>query len=98
MFRLNAVSGAGGYYHHISLDTWTSLGRAPARTQGAAGLYRDVLQYPTRADPSRVMGRIVAAGYPLRGSADHGVSEAMYLDDPDGNDLELYWRNWRRAE
>lgn len=86
-----AFLGAGGYHHHIGLNTWNSLGGAPARTQGAAGLYHAALLYPTRADLGRVVGRLVAAGYPLRGSADHGVSEAVYLNDPDGNGLELYW-------
>ena len=85
-----AFLGAGGYHHHIGLNTWNSLGGAPARTQGA-GLYHAALLYPTRADLGRVVGRLVAAGYPLTGAADHGVSEAVYLDDPDGNGLELYW-------
>ncbi len=86
-----AFLGAGGYHHHIGLNTWNSLNGAPARTQGAAGLYHAALLYPTRADLGRVVGRLVAAGYPLSGAADHGVSEAVYLNDPDGNGLELYW-------
>ena len=85
-----AFLGAGGYHHHIGLNTWNSLGGPPARTQGA-GLFHAAFLYPTRADLGRVVGRLVAAGYPLTGSADHGVSEAVYLDDPDGNGVELYW-------
>ncbi|MFD1467156.1 VOC family protein [Hymenobacter caeli] len=91
-----AFLGAGGYHHHIGLNTWNSLGGAPARTQGA-GLYHAALLYPTRADLGRVVGRLVAAGYPLTGAADHGVSEAVYLNDPDGNGLELYWDRPRAA-
>ena len=84
-----AFLGAGGYHHHIGLNTWNSLGGPPARTQGA-GLYHAAFLYPTRADLGRVVGRLAAAGYPLTGSADHGVSEAVYLNDPDGNGVELY--------
>ncbi len=84
-----AFLGAGGYHHHIGLNTWNSLGGPPARTQGA-GLFHAAFLYPTRADLGRVVGRLVAAGYPLTGSADHGVSEAVYLNDPDGNGVELY--------
>lgn len=86
-----AFLGARGYHHHIGLNTCNSLGEAPARTQGAAGLYHAALLYPTRANLGRVVGRLVAAGYPLSGAADHGVSEAVYLNAPDGNGLELYW-------
>lgn len=96
-----AFLSAGGYHHHIGLNTWHSRGGRPARREGAAGLYHAAILYPTRADLGRVLGRLQAAGYPLAGAADHGVSEALYLDDPDGNGLELYWdrpqAEWPRA-
>ncbi len=85
-----AFLGAGGYHHHIGLNTWNSLGGPPARTHGA-GLFHAAFLYPTRADLGRVVARLADAGYPLSGSADHGVSEAVYLSDPDGNGVELYW-------
>ena len=73
----------------------------PARTRGA-GLYHTAFLYPTRADLARVVGRLIDASYPITGSADHGVSEAVYLNDPDGNGVELYWdrprAEWPRDE
>lgn len=86
-----AFLSAGGYHHHIGLNTWHSLGGRPAQHEGAAGLFHAAILYPTRADLGRVLRQLRAAGYPLSGAADHGVSEALYLDDPDGNGLELYW-------
>ena len=85
-----AFISAGGYHHHIGLNTWNSLGGPPARKQGA-GLYHTDILYPTRADLAQALRQLVAANYPITGSADHGVSEAIYLDDPDGNGVELYW-------
>ncbi len=85
-----AFLSAGGYHHHIGLNTWRSRGGPRARTQGA-GLYHAAFLYPTRADLGRIFRRLLDAGYPLTGTADHGVSEALYLDDPDGNGIELYW-------
>ncbi len=85
-----AFISAGGYHHHIGLNTWNSLGGPPARQHGA-GLYHTAILYPTRADLAQAVRQLAAANYPLTGSADHGVSEAIYLDDPDGNGVELYW-------
>jgi catechol 2,3-dioxygenase len=85
-----AFISAGGYHHHIGLNTWNSLGGPPARKHGA-GLYHTAILYPTRADLAQAIRQLVAANYPITGSADHGVSEAIYLDDPDGNGVELYW-------
>ena len=85
-----AFLAAGGYHHHIGLNTWESRGgRAPA--SGTTGLYHLAVLYPTRADLADALRRLVAAGIPLTGASDHGVSEALYLDDPDGNGVELYW-------
>ena len=85
-----AFISAGGYHHHIGLNTWNSLGGPPARKHGA-GLYHTAILYPTRADLAQALRQLAAANYPITGSADHGVSEALYLDDPDGNGVELYW-------
>jgi len=85
-----AFISAGGYHHHIGLNTWNSLGGPPARKQGA-GLYHTAILYATRAELAGALRQLVAAHYPITGSADHGVSEAVYLDDPDGNGVELYW-------
>ena len=85
-----AFISAGGYHHHIGLNTWNSLGGPSARKQGA-GLYHTAILYPTRADLAQALRQLAAANYPITGSADHGVSEALYLDDPDGNGVELYW-------
>jgi catechol 2,3-dioxygenase len=85
-----AFLSAGGYHHHIGLNTWHSKGKEPAPVN-AAGLYHTAILYPTRRDLAIVLKRLVQAGYPLTGAADHGVSEAIYLDDPDRNGVELYW-------
>jgi len=81
---------AGGYHHHIGLNTWESLGATPP-PKGHTGLYHAAIVYPTRADLGDALRRVRAAGIELTGWADHGVSEALYLDDPDGNGVELYW-------
>ncbi len=85
-----AFISAGGYHHHIGLNTWHSKGGGPAPTD-TAGLYHTAIVYPTRKDLAIVLKRLVAAGYPLTGASDHGVSEAIYLNDPDRNGVELYW-------
>lgn len=85
-----AFISAGGYHHHIGLNTWHSLGAQPA-PENAPGLYHTAIVYPERKDLAIVLKRLIDAGYPLTGAADHGVSEAIYLDDPDGNGVELYW-------
>lgn len=84
-----AFLSAGGYHHHIGLNTWESAGGA-APPAGCTGLYHAAFLYPTRAALAQALRRLVAAGVPLDGAADHGVSEALYLRDPDGNGLELY--------
>jgi catechol 2,3-dioxygenase len=81
---------AGGYHHHIGLNTWYSK-NAPPAPQRAAGLFHTAILYATRKDLAIALKRLVGAGYPLTGASDHGVSEALYLDDPDGNGVELYW-------
>jgi catechol 2,3-dioxygenase len=86
-----AFLSAGGYHHHIGLNTWHSQGGRPAQREGVAGLYHAAILYATRAELATIVKRLLQAGYPLRGASDHGVSEAIYLDDPDGNGLELYW-------
>ncbi len=85
-----AFISAGGYHHHIGLNTWESLGAPPAPKR-AAGLYHTAILYPTRRDLAIALRRLVDAGYPLTGASDHGVSHAIYLDDPDQNGVELYW-------
>lgn len=85
-----AFLSAGGYHHHIGLNTWHSRGAGPADPR-SVGLYHTAIVYPTRKDLAIVFKRLYAAGYPLTGASDHGVSEAIYLDDPDGNGVELYW-------
>ena len=85
-----AFISAGGYHHHIGLNTWNSLGGPPARKHGV-GLYHTAILYATRAELAGALRQLAAANYPITGSADHGVSEAVYLDDPDGNGVELYW-------
>ena len=85
-----AFISAGGYHHHIGLNTWNSLGGPPARKQGA-GLYHTAILYATRAELAGALRQLTLAHYPITGLADHGVSEAVYLDDPDGNGVELYW-------
>jgi catechol 2,3-dioxygenase len=84
-----AFLGAGGYHHHIGLNTWESRGGTPP-PPGHTGLYHAAILYPSRADLADALRGVTAAGVPLDGAADHGVSEALYLRDPDGNGLELY--------
>jgi catechol 2,3-dioxygenase len=84
-----AFISAGGYHHHIGLNTWYSEGMPPAPVK-SAGLFHTAILYPTRKDLAFIYERIIKAGYPFTGYADHGVSEALYLDDPDGNGVELY--------
>lgn len=81
---------AGSYHHHIGLNTWQSKGAAPAPSF-SSGLFHTAILYPTRKDLAVILKRLLHAKYPLTGTADHGVSEALYLDDPDGNGVELYW-------
>jgi catechol 2,3-dioxygenase len=81
---------AGGYHHHIGLNTWESAGGAPP-PPGTTGLYHVAILYPTRALLADALRRLIAANIELDGAADHGVSEALYLRDPDGNGVELYW-------
>lgn len=85
-----AFISAGGYHHHIGLNTWHSEGLPPAPAN-SVGLYHTAVVYPTRKDLALILKRLLQAGYPLTGASDHGVSEALYLDDPDGNGVELYW-------
>ena len=84
-----AFLSAGGYHHHIGLNTWESLGGSPP-SAGATGLYHVAILYPTRALLADAVRRVLAAGIELEGAADHGVSEAIYLRDPDQNGVELY--------
>ena len=81
---------AGGYHHHIGLNTWYSKNAGPAPVK-SAGLFHTAILYPTRKDLAAIFKRLTDAHYPLSGASDHGVSEALYLDDPDGNGVELYW-------
>ena len=81
---------AGGYHHHIGLNTWESL-NGPAPAPGTTGLYHTAILYPERADLARAFKRLLEHGIMLDGASDHGVSEALYLRDPDGNGVELYW-------
>jgi catechol 2,3-dioxygenase len=85
-----AFVSAGGYHHHIGLNTWESRGGAPP-PPGSTGLYHVAIRYPTRAALADALRRLQAAGVPLDGASDHGVSEALYLRDPDDNGVELYW-------
>ena len=85
-----AFISAGGYHHHIGLNTWESAGGAPP-PPGSTGLYHVAILYPTRADLADALKRLVAHGITLDGASDHGVSEALYLRDPDQNGVELYW-------
>jgi catechol 2,3-dioxygenase len=80
---------AGGYHHHIALNTWESLGGSPPPA-GTTGLYHTAILYPTRAALATALRRVLAAKLPLQGAADHGVSESIYLNDPDENGVELY--------
>jgi len=85
-----AFISAGGYHHHIGLNTWNSLGKPPA-PKNTPGLFHTAILYPNRKDLAQILKRLFAANYPLSGASDHGVSEAIYLDDPDNNGVELYW-------
>ncbi len=85
-----AFLSAGGYHHHIGLNTWESRGGAPP-PRGSTGLYHVAIRYPTRAALGRALVRLREHRHPIEGAADHAVSEAVYLHDPDGNGLELYW-------
>lgn len=85
-----AFISAGGYHHHIGLNTWHSKG-FPSASKDGVGLYHTAILYPTRKDLAVIFDRLRKANYPLTGASDHGVSEAIYLDDPDGNGVELYW-------
>src|SRR5271157_768804 len=85
-----AFISAGGYHHHIGLNTWESRG-APPPPAGTTGLYHLAILYPTRAALADALRRLIEAKIPLDGAADHGVSEALYLRDPDDNGVELYW-------
>lgn len=85
-----AFISAGGYHHHIGLNTWYSKGMPPAKVN-SPGLFHTAILYPTRKDLAFIYKRLRDKGYPLTGSADHGVSEALYLNDPDENGVELYY-------
>ena len=85
-----AFLSAGGYHHHLGLNTWESKGGSPP-AEGTTGLYHVAILYPTRRDLADALLRLTKAGIGLTGASDHGVSQALYLDDPDGNGVELYW-------
>jgi catechol 2,3-dioxygenase len=85
-----AFLSAGGYHHHIGLNTWESSGGLPP-PPGTTGLYHLAILYPTRAELADALRRLIEAKIPLEGASNHGVSEALYLRDPDGNGVELYW-------
>jgi catechol 2,3-dioxygenase len=85
-----AFISAGGYHHHIGLNTWESRGGSPP-PPGTTGLFHMAILYPTRRDLADALNRLIEAGATLDGASDHGVSEALYLRDPDGNGVELYW-------
>jgi len=90
MGRHAAFISAGGYHHHIGLNTWESAGGDPP-APGTTGLYHLAILYPTRAELADALRRVMDAEIPLEGASDHGVSEAIYLRDPDDNGVELYW-------
>ena len=96
-----AFISAGGYHHHIGLNTWESRDGSPP-PKGATGLYHFAILYPTRAALADALRRLMQANISLEGASDHGVSEALYLSDPDGNGIELYWDRskelWPRDE
>jgi catechol 2,3-dioxygenase len=96
-----AFVSAGGYHHHIGLNTWHSKGGSPPPS-GTTGLFHLAIRYPTRAALADALDRLRRAGIPLEGASDHGVSEALYLSDPDGNGVELYWdrprEQWPRTD
>jgi len=95
-----AFISAGGYHHHIGLNTWESAGGQPP-PPNSTGLYHFAILYPNRAELADALRRLIKAGIPLEGASDHGVSEALYLRDPDGNGIELYWdrpkEEWPRS-
>ena len=95
-----AFISAGGYHHHIGLNTWESKGGHPP-PPGTTGLFHTAILYPTRAALADALHRVISVGIPLDGASDHGVSEALYLRDPDENGVELYWdrpqAEWPRA-
>ena len=95
-----AFISAGGYHHHIGLNTWESRGGSPP-APGTTGLYHLAILYPARPQLADALRRLIDAGIPLEGASDHGVSEALYLRDPDDNGVELYWdrpmEQWPRA-
>src|SRR6185503_12449954 len=96
-----AFLSAGGYHHHIGLNIWESAGGRPP-AEGATGLYHLAILYPTRTELGDALRRLMKARIPLEGASDHGVSEALYLRDPDDNGVELYWdrpqEEWPRTE
>ncbi len=85
-----AFISAGGYHHHIGLNTWYSRGKGPA-PRNTAGLFHTAILYAERKELAQILKRLLELQYPITGMSDHGVSEAIYLDDPDGNGVELYW-------
>ena len=85
-----AFISAGGYHHHIGLNTWYSKDAPPAPVK-SAGLFHTAILYPSRKDLATALKRLIDSNYPLTGASDHGVSEALYLNDPDQNGVELYW-------
>jgi catechol 2,3-dioxygenase len=95
-----AFIAAGDYHHHIGLNTWESAGASPP-PPGHTGLYHHAILFPSRKTLAEALKRLIDAGWPLTGASDHGVSEALYLDDPDGNGVELYHdrpvEEWPRA-
>ncbi len=99
--RQAAFLSAGGYHHHIGLNTWESAGGFPPPA-GSTGLYHVAILYPSRAELGDALRRLMDSEVQLEGAADHGVSEALYLRDPDGNGVELYWdkpqNEWPRSE
>jgi len=96
-----AFISAGGYHHHIGLNTWQSKNMPPAQ-KNTVGLFHTAILYPTRRDLANIFQRLLNHDYQLTGAADHGVSEALYLDDPDKNGVELYWdrpkEDWPKKE
>lgn len=98
--RQAAFLSAGGYHHHIGLNTWESSGDSPPPPH-STGLYHLAILYPTRGELADALRRLMKAGIPLDGASDHGVSEALYLRDPDQNGVELYWdrpkEKWPRS-
>lgn len=96
-----AFVSAGGYHHHLGLNTWESKNGHPP-PQNSTGLYHTAIVYPERKDLAVILQRLRKAGYPFTGASDHGVSEALYLNDPDGNGVELYWdrphKDWPKNE